>query len=239
MSGHSKWHNIKHQKGRKDAQRAKVFTKLGRELTIAARDGGGDPDMNPTLRLAIERARAQNMPNTNIDRAIKRGTGETKGDNLESYLYEGYGPGGIPLLIQTITDNRNRTVSDIRYILDHNGGQLADPGSVTYQFKERGVLYATPTEDVDNETVELEAIDAGANDLLWHEGILRIVVPREKLHVTRQTLEESSALTINDAGIEWMAKSPISDPHDAALSRLLEDLDDNDDVVDIYTPFNE
>src|SRR5438876_11338498 len=163
MSGHSKWHSIKHKKGALDAKRGKLFTKFIKELTVAARTGGGDPDANARLRKAISDAKAGNMPNDTIDRAIRRGTGEEEGVNYDEITYEGYGPGGVALLIEAVTDNRNRTVAEIRHILTRQGGSLGEPGSVAYLFDKRGVVVVDASRYGEDDL--MAAIDAGALDI--------------------------------------------------------------------------
>ena len=164
MSGHSKWSSIKHKKAATDAKRGQLFTKLGREITVVARNGGGDPEMNASLRLAIQRARDANMPNDNVKRAIERATGAGDGAKLEEITYEGYAPGGTAVLIQTVTDNKNRTVADLRTTLSRNGGTLAETGAVAWQFDLRGVI-SVPANGVDADEVQLAAIEAGALDV--------------------------------------------------------------------------
>ncbi len=164
MSGHSKWHSIKHKKGAADAKRGKIFTRLAREITVAARDGGGDPDMNARLRKAVSDAKAANMPNDNIDRAIKRGTGELEGVNYDEITYEAYGPGGVAILIETMTDNRNRTVADLRHLLSKNNGNLGESGSVSWLFDRKGYIVVGKAAKSEEELFEI-AIEAGAEDL--------------------------------------------------------------------------
>jgi YebC/PmpR family DNA-binding regulatory protein len=174
MSGHSKWHSIKHKKGALDAKRGKLFTKFIKELTVAARTGGGDPDANARLRKAINDAKAGNMPNDTIDRAIRRGTGEEEGVNYEELTYEGYGPGGVALMVQSMTDNRNRTVAEIRHIFSKNGGNLGENGSVGWMFEKKGYIVVEKSAKSEEELFEL-AIDAGADDLRDDEDNFEII----------------------------------------------------------------
>src|SRR5690625_1591079 len=169
MAGHSKWSNIRRKKEKVDAKRSKVFTKLARMITVAAREGGGDPESNFRLRLAIDTARAENMPNENIERAIKRGTGELEGAAYEEFVYEGYGPGGVAVLLEVMTDNRNRTASDVRHLFSRNGGNLGESGCVNWMFEAKGVVVVY-AEAEDEETLMLEAIEAGADDVSFDEG---------------------------------------------------------------------
>ena len=164
MSGHSKWHSIKHKKGAADAKRGKIFTRLAREITVAARDAGGDVDMNPRLRKAVSDAKAANMPNDNIDRAIKRGTGEEEGVNYDEITYEAYGPGGVAVLIETMTDNRNRTVAELRHLLSKNNGNLGEAGSVGWLFDRKGYIVVDKKTKSEDELFEI-AIEAGAEDM--------------------------------------------------------------------------
>src|SRR5215471_8208725 len=193
MSGHSKWHSIKHKKGALDAKRGKLFTKFIKELTVAARSGGGDPDANARLRKAISDAKAGNMPNDTIDRAIRRGTGEEDGVNYEEITYEGYGPGGVALLIEAVTDNRNRTVAEIRHIFSKNGGNLGEAGSVGWLFEKKGYLVVEKAAKAEEELFDI-VIEAGADDLRDDEDNFEIITSPENF--------ESVQSAIKAAGIE-------------------------------------
>jgi YebC/PmpR family DNA-binding regulatory protein len=236
MSGHSHWAGIKHRKGINDAKRGKIFTKFGKLITIAARDGGGDPNMNFQLRLAIDRARAENMPKDTIDRAVKAGTGALKDANqIQEALYEAYGPGQVAMLIKTATDNKNRTQGEIRTILMKNGGKIVPAGSVSFLFKHVGAIsLQTPTDTAAAE-LELKAIEAGAEDTQYEDGTLTIYTKMEDLRSVKEALEKES-LVIADANLIYapLQKADISSTERTAYEKLLELLDDQDDVQEIY-----
>lgn len=236
MAGHSKWANIRHKKAKEDAKRAKVFTKHIREITIAAREGGGDPDANPRLSLAIENAKAVNLPKDNIERAIKRGTGE--GDdaaNYEETTYEGYGPGGIAYFIEATTDNNNRTVGEIRHIFTKYGGNMGTNGSVGYMFEQKGSI-RIPAEGIDEEELMLQAIDAGAEDVDFDEDFIEVRTAREELFQVRNALEQEG-YTIESAELIRIANSETKIDADTARSNLkmMEAFEENDDVTNVFT----
>ena len=232
MSGHSKWATIKHKKGAADARRAKVFAKLARQLEVAARDGGGDPSTNATLRTMVLKAKAASMNNDLIDRAIKRGTGQTDGGTYESVTYEGYAPGGVGLLIDALTDNRNRTSADVRNVFSKLGGSLAEPGAVGWQFSRKGVILAVGSED----EVMLAALDAGADDVAADGEGWRITCEPSLLYEVRDALE--AAKIVVESAESTMVSSTIievTDPDDAKkILRIVDALEDNDDVQDVY-----
>lgn len=239
MSGHSHWAGIKHKKGIEDARRAKIFAKMARFIVIAARDKGGDPAMNPSLRMAVEKARSVNMPADNIERAIKRGTGEGEGMALEGVLYEAFGPGGAAVLIEGITDNKNRTLPEVRKIVTEHGGRMADPGSVAWMFERKGYL-TVPTDDknqMTNDDVELKAIDAGADDIKkGDEGVVVYTAP-DKLMEVKKNLE-GAGIAIRETGFEYIAKNalpPSDEKTQAQLEKFFEALDEHDDVQEIYS----
>ena len=205
MSGHSKWHSIKHKKGALDAKRGKLFTKFIKEITVAARYGGGDPDANARLRKAINDAKAGNMPNDTIDRAIRRGTGEEEGVNYEEITYEGYGPGGVALLIQSMTDNRNRTVAEIRHIFSKNGGNLGESGSVGWMFEKKGYIVVEKAAKSEEELFEL-AIDAGADDLRDDEDNFEIITSPEAFDGVLAADQESRHRTAGRRGRDGPAE---------------------------------
>jgi len=238
MSGHSKWSQIKRQKGANDAKRGAVFTKLGREITIAARQGGGDPDANYRLRLAIEKARAENMPADNIKRAIERAAGGSAAEQYEEMIYEGYGPGGVAILVEAATDNRNRTAADVRAMFTKNGGQLAGAGAVAWQFEPRGVV-AVNVDGRDADEIALAAIDAGADDVDTESDPVEIVTDPTHLEELRRTLEDAG-LPIESAEVSMHAKTPIEvDEHVARQNlRLMEALEDLDDVQRVSANFD-
>jgi YebC/PmpR family DNA-binding regulatory protein len=237
MSGHSKWHTIKHKKGALDAKRGKTFTRIIKELTVAARHGGGDPDTNPRLRTVIADAKAVNMPSDNIKKAIQRGTGELPGVNYEEIVYEGYGPGGVAILVETATDNRNRTAADVRSLFSKSGGQLAGAGSVAWQFEPRG-LVSVPGNGQDPDEVALLAIDAGAVDVDTDSDPVEITTSPADLQVVREALE-AAGVKVDSAEMTMQAKSPIE--IDAAQARqnlrLIEALEDHDDVQRVTANF--
>lgn len=238
MAGHSKWSQIKRKKAVNDTKRGQMFTKLIREITVAARFGGGDPDFNPRLRLAVDTAKAANMPNENIDRAIKRGTGELEGVNYEEIVYEGYGPGGVALYIETLTDNQNRTVAEVRHILDKNGGNLGTAGSVAWQFDRKGFIYI-PGEATDEERVFDAAIDAGAQDVTGEDGEYVVTTEAAHFHEVQETLR-GTGLDVSSAELAMVAKNEVDvgGKDGERLVRLLEALDDHDDVQKVHSNAN-
>lgn len=230
MSGHSKWSQIKRQKGVADARRGQLFTKLGKEIAVAARQGGGDPEANARLRLAIDRARDANMPKDNIERAIKRATGEGGAAELQEVVYEGYGPGGTAILVEALTDNRNRTVSDIRRVFTQAGGSLGEAGSVAWQFETCGFI-ALETGDADAEDLALRAIDTGAEDVKVDSGLVEVYTRPEMLEAVRRELTEAE-VPVASAEVTKVAKSTVAlDARQAEqVLRLLDRLDELDDV---------
>lgn len=235
MAGHSKWSKIKRKKAVDDRKRGQMFTKLIRELTVAAREGGGDPDFNPRLRLAVDTAKAGNMPLENIDRAIKRGTGELEGVTYEEIVYEGYGPGGVALYIQTLTDNQKRTVAEVRHILDKNGGKLGTAGSVAWQFDRRGIINVSG-EEVDEDTVFEAAVEAGADDVGSENGEFVVTTGAADLHEVRQALV-AAGLPVASAELAMVAKNEVEvgGREGERLLRLLHLLDDHDDVQQVHS----
>jgi YebC/PmpR family DNA-binding regulatory protein len=239
MSGHSKWSQIKRQKGANDAKRGAVFTKVGREISIAAREGGGDPDGNYRLRLAIDKARAVNMPADNIKRAIERATGGSAADQYEEVVYEGYGPGGVAILVEAATDNRNRTVADVRALFARNGGQLAGAGAVAWQFEPRGVI-AIPRNGLDADDVALTAIDAGADDVDTDgDDFVEVLTDPARLEPLRRTLE-AAGLKIESAEVTMQPTQRIEVDEQVVRQnlRLLEALEDLDDVQRVTANFD-
>jgi YebC/PmpR family DNA-binding regulatory protein len=230
MAGHSKWKQIRRQKGVADAKRSQVFTKFAREITVAAKLGGPDPEMNPRLRLAIDRAREQNMPKDNIERAIAKGTGGGEEAELAEVTYEGYGPGGIAVIVEALTDNRNRTVSEVRNVFSRAGGNLGEAGSVAWQFETRGVI-TLETDGRDPDELALLAIDSGADDVKVDDGSVEVHTSPEALSQVRQKLTEAE-LAVASAEIAMVPKSTIElgTDHAGQALRLLEALDELDDV---------
>ena len=237
MAGHSKWANIKHKKAKEDKKRAKIFNKHLREITVAAREGGGDPEMNPRLDTAIENAKSDNVPKDNIERAIKKGTGELdEGDGrYEEATYEGYGPGGIAYFIEVTTNNYNRTVGEIRHIFTKHGGNLGTDGSVGYLFEQKGMI-RVEAEDHDEEEFMLDAIDAGAEEIEPDEKFFAITTARESMYEVKDKLEEMG-YEIDSAELVRIPMTEVKVDEDTALSnfKLMEKFEDNDDVSDVFT----
>ncbi|HEV7665424.1 MAG TPA: YebC/PmpR family DNA-binding transcriptional regulator [Chloroflexota bacterium] len=237
MSGHSKWAQIKRAKGANDVKRGQIFTKLGREISVSAREGGGaDPAGNARLRMAVDRAREANMPMDTIQRAIQRGVGGGEGAALEEVVYEAYGAGGAALLIEATTDNRNRTVAEVRAALTRGGGSLGESGSVAWNFESHGVIYAQPRQGDDPEELALKAIDAGADDFSVDGNDVEILTDPTQVDEVRQALEVAGAV-ISSAEVAMVPKTQLELPDDqtAAVMRLVERLEDLDDVTRVYT----
>ena len=236
MSGHSKWSTIKHGKAATDARRGKLFTKLAKEIIVAVREGGGDPEANFRLRMAIGRARDSNMPANNIERAIKRGTGESGGqDQMSEVLYEGYGPGGTAILIQTLTDNRNRTVSDVRSTFTRIGGNLAATGAVAWQFEHKGVVVAEANDD-DPEELALVAIDAGADDFETDESTLHAYSTPESLEDVRKAVEDYGAsITSSELSMVPTSTVTLDEKTGKQTLRLLDQLEELDDIQRVFS----
>ena len=237
MAGHSKWKTIKHAKAATDAKRGAVFTKLIREITVAAKSGGGDPGGNPRLRTAIDAARSQSMPKDNIDRAIKKGTGELEGVEYVDVTYEAYGPGGVALMIQALTDNPTRTVADVRAKLSRNGGNLGTSGSVAFMFDRRGRMYLPASGDEDA-MMEL-ALDCGASDFARDEDTFVITTEASDLHAVKEALE-AKGVKLAEAKLEWVPQSTVQVAGEDAktLIKLLDVLDDLDDVQNVEGNFD-
>lgn len=238
MSGHSKWATIKHQKGAKDKARGKLFAKILRQVEVAAREGGGDPESNPTLRTMFQKARDASVPMDTIQKAIKRGTGELEGVTYESITYEGYAPGGVAVLVEVLTDNRNRTGAEVRSLLTKLGGSMAEPGAVAWQFERKGTIVVDRV--ADEEELMLAALDAGAEDLADEGEAWRVTTPPTELHKVRTAIEESG-MTVVEADLTMVPTSTI--PLDSAESarkvlRLVDSLDDHDDVQNVFANFD-
>lgn len=235
MAGHSKWAQIKRKKAVNDQKRGQAFTRLIRELTVAARDGGGDPGFNPRLRLAVDTAKAANMPQDNIDRAIKRGTGELEGVSYEEVVYEGYGPGGVALYIETLTDNQRRTVAAVRHILDKNGGNLGTAGSVAWQFDKRGVI-CVDEEAAPEDVVFEAAVEAGAEDVAREGGEYVVVTEPGALHEVRRAID-AAGVAVASAQLAMVAKNGVGvgGRDGARLLKLLEALEDHEDVQQVHS----
>ncbi|HVZ40390.1 MAG TPA: YebC/PmpR family DNA-binding transcriptional regulator [Candidatus Kapabacteria bacterium] len=235
MAGHSKWANIKHRKGAVDAKRGKVFTKIAKEITISARLGGGEPASNPRLRLAVQSARAVNMPGDNIKRAIQRGTGELEGQQLEEMMFEGYGPGGIGILIECVSDNRNRAVADIRRILSRNNGSMADAGAVAWNFN-RNTVISVNKGDRSEDDVLMAVMDAGAEDVKTSDETYDVYAPVDCFESVRSALEEAG-FTVTAANLEFVPNQTLelTGADAAAALKLLDLLDDYDDTQNVYS----
>lgn len=239
MSGHSHFKTIKAQKEVADAKKGKIFSKLGRLITIAVKEAGGDPVTNSKLRLAIDQAKKFNMPKENVERAVKRGTGELAGEKLEEVSFEGFGPGGTALIIEGITDNKNRTLGEIKTILNQNGGKMAGEGAVRWMFERKGVIIInskSQTANPKNDEMEMAAIEDGAEDTSWRGDEFYIYTKPEDLEKVKKGLEEKQ-IKIESVSLDWVAKEEveISDKEKGALQNLLETLDESDDVNDIYS----
>ncbi len=239
MAGHSKWHNIRHKKARMDAKRGQLFTKLLKEITVAARQGGGDPEFNPRLRIAIEKAKKANMPIENIERAIKRGTGELEGVTYEEVTYEGYGPEGVAVIVECLTDNRNRTTAEVRHIFTKHGGNLGSSGCVAFLFEEKGVIHV-PKSKYDEETIFEKAIEAGAEDVIMDdEEHYEIRTEPKELYAVKENLEKEG-IEIERAEITRIPTTTveIKDPEKAEkLLKMLDALEESDDVQKVYSNF--
>jgi YebC/PmpR family DNA-binding regulatory protein len=234
MSGHSKWSTIKHKKAAEDAKRGKIFTRLAREIAVAAREGGPDPEFNPRLRLAIDKAKGANMPNDNIDRAVKRGAGI--GDDsvvYEELTYEGYGPNGVAFIVDTVTDNRNRTLAEVKHAFNKAGGSLATSNAVLWQFDQKGYIELN-SEGVEFDELFLEAAEAGAEDVIEEEETYVIYTVRESLHEVEQALSEAG-YKIKDSKLTWVPQNEVDLPRDQTMQivRLHEALDELDDVQNV------
>jgi len=240
MSGHSHWHSIKHQKEAADKKRGKVFSKLSREISVAAREGGGDPNSNPSLRLVIEKAKKLNMPKDNIERAIKKGTGEIEGASLEPFAVEAYGPEKTALIIEGITDNKNRTLSEIKQILNQKNGKMAEEGSVKWMFDRKGCILIEVEEQEekskDKEALSLKIIESGAEDMKFNEDLLEVFTSPDKLEEVKNNLEKEG-IQIENATIGWVAKDEIEldEKKKGSCESLFEALDENDAVQEIYS----
>jgi len=239
VSGHSKWSTIKRKKGAADAKRGKIFTRLIKVITVAARMGGGDPDGNPRLRSAIATAKAENMPKDNIDRAIKKGIGDLDGVIYEEIVYEGYGPGGVAVLVNCLTDNKNRTVADVRYCFSKYGGNLAESGCVSFLFDQKGMIQVNKGEVSEEQLMDL-VLDAGAEDMIDDEDAFQILTAPEDFNDVREFLEKKG-LNFIEASVTMLPQNTveITDEKIAArVIRLMDALEDNDDVQNVYANFD-
>ncbi|MFP3040715.1 YebC/PmpR family DNA-binding transcriptional regulator [Treponema primitia] len=235
MSGHSKWATIKHAKGAADAKRGQIFTKLIKEISIAARMGGGSPDANPRLRTAILKARGANMPKDNIDRAIKKGTGELEGVNYEELIYEAYAPGGVAIFIEVLTDNKNRAAADIRNMLTRAGGQLATSGSVSRLFRRQGIITVDGEKYTEDQIMEI-ALDGGAEDVALSDGIIEITTSPEDFEPVLNVINEKGIETMS-AEVSMVAEAEVALEGDATgkVVKLIDRLEENEDVQNVYS----
>jgi len=229
MSGHSHFHNIKLKKGAEDAKRSKLFSKLSKEISITAREGGPDIAFNPKLRSIVDKARGLNMPNDSIEKAIKRGSGEIEGATLEEFLIEAYGPDNMAVLIEGITDNKNRSINEIKLLVSQKGGKIVNEGAIKWMFERRGVIGITDIQS--KEEAELLAIEAGAEDILWEEDNLIIYTKPEEMENVKNNL---MSLKVDFANLEWVAKEKISADEEKCTS-FIEAIEDHDDVSNVYT----
>ncbi|MCH6574422.1 MAG: YebC/PmpR family DNA-binding transcriptional regulator [Bacteroidetes bacterium] len=235
MSGHSKWSTIKRKKGAADAKRGKIFTKLIKEITISAREGGGDPGANPRLRLAIDNAKAANMPADNIERAIKKATGELEGVTYHELMYEGYGPGGVAMLIEVATDNKNRSVAEVRHLFSKYNGSMGENGSVAWMFNRKGIITLPIQNKSEDEIMDI-VLEAGAEDLHTEEDFFEVQTDLESFEPVRKALVAAD-LQIENASLQWIAKNTVNIGTEDAekVMKLIEAMEDNEDVQNVYS----
>lgn len=235
MAGHSKWSNIKRKKAKTDAQRGKIFTKLGREISVAVKEGGSDPELNPRLKDAVAKAKAQNMPNDNIERSIKRASGALGSIDYEEITYEGYGSNGVAVIVEALTDNRNRTAGEMRYIFDRGGGSLGATGCVSWMFERKGILVIEKTDNVDEDELMMFALDAGAEDIVDEGEAFEIITQPGDFSEVRNSLEGEGFAFVS-ADIEMLPKNYVELDEEQAekIISLVEQLEDNDDVQNVY-----
>ena len=238
MSGHSKWSTIKHKKGATDAKRGKIFTKVIKEITVAARIGGGDVDGNPRLRLAVQKAKEVNMPQENVTRAIKKGTGELEGVQYQEISYEGYGPGGVAIFMEVMTDNKNRTISELRAVLDKNGGNMGENGCVAWIFEKKGIITIMISEKDEEELLEL-VMDAGGDDLQTVDDYYEITTSVESFESVRKSIE-NSGLKVQSAQLTRIPQNTVNveEKNCKSLLRLMDMLEDHDDIQKVYSNFD-
>lgn len=239
MSGHSKWSTIKRKKGANDAQRAKIFTKIAREIIVAVKAGGPDPENNSRLKDIISKARSNNMPNDNINRTIKKAAGDTDGDNYESITYEGYGPNGVAVIVEALTDNRNRTAADVRHYFDKFGGNLGQTGCVGFMFDQKGIIVIETDDSIDEDTITMDALEAGADDIEVNEDFYEITTSPEALHGVRDALEQKYTISSAEVSMIPQTMTDLEDEKQILMmTKLLESLEDNDDVQEVYHNWN-
>lgn len=235
MAGHSKWANIKHRKGKQDALKAKIFTKLGKEIAVAVKEGGANPEANSRLRDAIAKAKANNMPVDNIERAIKKASGELGAVNYEEIVYEGYGPNGVAVIVQALTDNRNRTASEVRHTFEKFGGNLGTTGCVSFLFEKKGVLVVEKSDDIDEDEIMMMALDAGAEDFSAEEEVYEIITSPEDFSAVRETLE-TNGIQFVSAEVSMVPTTYANVSGEAAekFEKMLDRLEENDDVQNVW-----
>ena len=238
MAGHSKWANIKHRKAAQDAKRGQMFTKLARQITVAVKEGGPDPEMNFRLRLAIDKARSVNMPNDNIERAIARGVGGQDGDNYEEIVYEGYGPNGVAIMMDVLTDNRNRTAGDVRHVLSKYGGNLGESGCVAWMFNKKGLIVIEKNESIDEDELMMAALEAGAEDIEAETDVFKIETdPRSFSEVKEALAEAGYEFLVAEVSMVPQNSVPISEEESDKIEKLIEALEELDDVQQVYTNY--
>jgi YebC/PmpR family DNA-binding regulatory protein len=240
MSGHSKWSTIKHKKGKADAAKGQVYTKLSKAIAVAVKEGGSDPEMNARLRDAIAKAKANNMPNDNIDRAIKKGLGELGSSNFEEIIYEGYGPGGVAVIVEALTENKNRTAGDVRHAFDKNGGNLGTSGCVSFLFEEKGQIMIEKNDKVDEETLMLLAIDSGAEDMLVEEEGFEIITDPDSFDQVYKALS-AEGYTFASAEVAMIPTTwtKLTEDDEKKMQKMLDMFDDNDDIQEVYHNWDE
>ncbi len=236
VAGHSKWSNIKHRKGRQDAKKGKIFTKISKEIFQAVRDGGEDVQTNANLSLALDKARQANMPNENIDRTIKKATGNLEGVTYEEIIYEGYAPHGVAVYVKVLTDNKNRSAAEVRLAFNKNNGNLGETGCVAFMFQRKGVLILENIEGIDGESIMLEAIEAGAEDVVVKDEIVEITTSAELLDAVKSKLTQALSLKVEVAEITMLPDTyiPLEEENSEEVINMIEALEDSDDVQEVY-----
>ncbi len=240
MSGHSKWANIKNRKGKQDAAKGKIFTKMAKYIAVAAREGGSDPEMNARLRDAVAKAKAANMPNDNIDRAIKKGAGELQGAVYEEITYEGYGPSGVAVIVQCLTDNKNRTAADVRHAFDKNGGNLGTSGCVGFMFTKKGRIMIEKSDEIDEDELMMMALDAGAEDMETSEDGYEISTAPEDFSAVIEALKENNIEVLSgEVAMIPSTETALGEEDKKKMEKMLDMFDDNDDVQEVWHNWNE
>ena len=237
MSGHSKWSTIKRKKGAADAKRGVIFTRLSKDITLASREGGGDIEMNPALRLAVKKAKNANMPSSNIEKAIKKGTGDIPGIKYENYIYEGYGPSGVAIMMEVMTDNKNRTVPEIRHIMTKNGGNLGESGCVNWMFEKKGTIVVNCSDDMDEEHLMELIIELEAEDFSSEDNNFEIITTPENFGKIIETLDKNNYDVEGDIGLVPINTVKISENESKSIIKLLEILEDHEDIQKLYSNF--